>query len=132
MLSEDETVIAEALYNELSNVDSENSKRPMFQIERIRDKAYLLVRYGVQTLEAFRTTDETARRYLFKDIRKAEQLPFPDLSFLLKLSRRIPKRPEGVRKEPSLYGTRYSAHPRFVQTFFKIDPPIPPSGPWRG
>ena len=89
-LDEAATVVAEDVRSDLSCVASEISKFTSFSRGRIRETAYLLVRYGIEPIESFRTTDETSRLYLLGDLRKAEQLSFLDHPFLLKLDRHIP------------------------------------------
>ena len=59
-----------ALFAELEAITSENSKFPSFARDRVHFAADVLVRNDILTVEAFRTTDETARRYLFEDLRK--------------------------------------------------------------
>ena len=65
---------ARQLYGELSIVVRAHTKFESFGDDRVWDTSVLLVRYGINSLESFRTTDETARKYLFEDLRKAEKL----------------------------------------------------------
>ena len=81
--------LAEALTIDLLELARAHSKFESFPGDRIAASATLLVRYGLDSLGAFRTTDEISRRYLFEDLRKTEQLNFLQLSFLLKLARHI-------------------------------------------
>ena len=50
-------------------------------------------------MEDFRTTDETARRYLFADLRKNDKLSFSDIACLLKLARHIPPSDQKVHEK---------------------------------
>ena len=43
------------------------------------DSAHILVRYGIQSLEAFKQIDKQARGYLFDGLRHREQMTFPEL-----------------------------------------------------
>ena len=79
-----------SLNKELRAVSAPNPKFEAFHPHRIFETANWLVAYGAPTLEAFRTTDEIARRYFFEDLRKSEKLTFSQLAFLFKLARRIP------------------------------------------
>ena len=89
-LTELQTVLAEALAADLLNIKNARSEFASFCDGRIAESASLLVRHGLETVEAFRTTGEQARRFLFEDLRKTEQLNFIQLSFPLKHARHIP------------------------------------------
>ena len=89
-LTEVQTVLAEALSMVLLDIKRARRKFATFSDERVSGSASILVRYGLDSIEAFRTTDEQARRFLFEDLRKSEQLNFPQLGFLLKLPRHVP------------------------------------------
>ena len=84
---------------ELRAVAASNPKFEAFPPHRIFDTANLLVAYGITTLEAFRTTDEIARRYLMEDLRKNEKLNFLQLAFLFKLARHIPPHDQKVSEK---------------------------------
>ena len=88
-----------ALNLELRTLASSNAKFEAFPPHRIFETANWLVAYGIPTLEAFRTTDEIARRYLVEDLRKTEKLTFPQLSFLFKLARHIPPHDQKVSEK---------------------------------
>lgn len=75
-LSDGRADFAEALARDLRDIAYGHSKFAAFGDERITQSDTLLVRYVLATVEAFRTTDEQARRYLFEDLRRAEQLNF--------------------------------------------------------
>ena len=79
-----------ALFEELLAITSANSKFASFDRDRVLFTAEILTQNDILTIEAFRTTDETARRYLFEDLRKNDKLAFSELSCLLKLARHIP------------------------------------------
>ena len=64
------------LNNELRTVAAPNAKFEAFPPRRIFETASFLVSYGITSLEAFRTTDEIARKYLFGDLRKMRGLIF--------------------------------------------------------
>ena len=78
------------LYEELRVVVQAHNKFEQFDLTRVWDTAVLLVRYGIPSLESFRTTDDQARKYLFEDFRKAEKLSFAEIALVLKLNRHIP------------------------------------------
>ena len=59
--------------------------------------------YGITTIEAFRATGETARRYLPDDIRKAEKMTFFAACLLPKLARHIPPRDQKVPEKNTRY-----------------------------
>ena len=89
-LSEDQVDLAEALAHDLMDIAHAHSKFASFEPDRVAESAKLLVRYGLETAEAFRTTDELARKYLFEDLRRTEHLNFLQICFLPKLARHIP------------------------------------------
>ena len=78
------------LYTELSIVVAAHNKFEHFDLNRVWDASVLLVRYGIPSLESFRTTDDQARKYFLEDLRKAEKLSFAEMSLILKLNRHIP------------------------------------------
>ena len=64
----------------------------------------VLVRYGIKSLESFRTTDDQARKYLFEDLRKTEKLSFREIALILKLNKHIPPNDQKTsEKEHTLY-----------------------------
>ena len=84
-------------------VAASNPKFEAFPPHRIFETANFLVAYGVTSLEAFRTTDEIARKYLFEDLRKNEKLNFLQLAFLFKLARHIPPHDQKVSEKNMRY-----------------------------
>ena len=95
-----------ALFAELIIVATTNSKFEAFPPGRVLEPANILVRNGISTIEAFRATDDTARKYLPDDYRETERLPYAHLYFMFELSRHIPlklrKLPMGTFVSPSL------------------------------
>ena len=65
-LSDEQLVFAAALARDLLEIKRAHSKFATFGDERVSDSAHLLVRYGLESVEACRTTDEQARRFLSK------------------------------------------------------------------
>ena len=84
--------LIDKLPEELATVVAAHAKFEHFDHDRVWDTASLLVRYGIPSLEIFRTTDDTASQCLFEDLRKSEKLAFTDLALVLKLNRHIPPR----------------------------------------
>ena len=80
----------EQLYDELINETRGATKFEAFNLDRLWESAIILVRYGINTLEAFRTTDGQARKYFFEDLRKKDKLSFLEMGLILKLNRHIP------------------------------------------
>ena len=91
--------LALTLNNELRTLQASNKKFEAFPPHRIFETANVLVANGILSLEAFRTTDETARRYLFEDLRKTEKMSFLQLAFLFKLARHIPPHDQKVSEK---------------------------------
>ena len=89
---------------EIRAVSASNPKFEAFHPHRIFETTNWLVAYGIPTLEAFRTTDEIARRYLFGDLRKAEKLTFPQLAFYLSLRGIFRPRSKSFRGKYEIYG----------------------------
>ena len=87
------------LFDELCTTADSNPKFEAFTTIRIAETADILVRNGIPSLEAFRTTDEMARRFLFEDLRKCERLQFSQLAFLFKLARHIPPHDQKVSEK---------------------------------
>ena len=67
----DENLVTK-LYEELRVVVTAHNKFEQFDLTRVWETAILLVRYGITSLESFRTTDGQARKYLF--LRTSEKL----------------------------------------------------------
>ena len=88
-----------ALNTELRAVAASDIKFEASPPHRIFETANCLIAYGITTLEAFRTTGEIARRYLFEDLRKTEKLTFLQISFLFKLARHIPPHDQKVSEK---------------------------------
>ena len=108
--------LVEKLPKELSEVVKASVKFEAYDSQMVNDSAHVLVRYGILSLERFRTTDGQARKYLFEDIRKTEKLSFREISLNLKLNKHTPTRPKNIRKEHSIYGDRHTSRPISFQT----------------
>ena len=88
-MAEAQEELADALSSDLLAIARGHSKFAPFRTDRIVDSASLLVRYGLGSIETFRTTEEQARRYLFEDLRKTEQLNVPNPIFLCELDQHV-------------------------------------------
>ena len=88
---------------ELRAIAASNPKFEAFPAHRIFETANFLVANGITTVEAFRTTDEIARRYLLEDLRKNDKLNFLQLAFLFKLARHIPPHDQKVSEKNMRY-----------------------------
>ena len=71
----------EALIVDLVAIKNAHSKSASIPDDRISDSASLLVRYGIATPEAFRNTDEQARRFLFEESENPNILTFGSSAF---------------------------------------------------
>ena len=92
------------LYRELKHVVDSTAKFEAFSTEQTWESAMVLVRYGIKSLESFRTTDDQARKYLFEDLRKTEKLSFREIALILKLNKHIPPNDQKTsEKEHTLY-----------------------------
>ena len=69
--------ISQALLAEIFAITSKNSKFEAFTRDQVLDAAVLLVQNTITALDAFRTTDDVARRYLFEDIGKKTNVLHP-------------------------------------------------------
>ena len=78
--------MAEVSAEYLIEIAHGRTKFAAFGDDRIADASGAFARYGLETAEAFRKTDERARKYPFEDIRWAEQLNFLQLGFALMLA----------------------------------------------
>ena len=88
-----------ALNTELRAIAASNPKFEAFPAHRIFETANFLVANGITTVEAFRATDEIARRYLLEDLRKIDKPNFLQLAFLFKLARHIPPHDQKVSEK---------------------------------
>ena len=59
--SQKQVLLAPSLVDELQAIARASAKLSDFQPNRIMDSAHILVRYGIQSLEAFKQIDEQAR-----------------------------------------------------------------------
>ena len=100
----------DTFYRELTLIVQGNAKFDSFSDNRIWDSAELLVRYGIGSIEGFRTTDDADRKYLFEDLRKAEKKSFLDLALILKLNRHIPPHDQKT-SEKNIRFTELDIHP---------------------
>ena len=78
-LSQNQVLLAPSLAGELQSIARASAKLSAFHPNRIMDSAHILARYGIQSLEAFKQIDKQARGYLFEDLRRREQMTFPEL-----------------------------------------------------
>ena len=75
-LSDDQMDLAEALNGDFLELARTQSKFESFSDERIAAPDALLIRYLLETIEAFRTTGEISTRYLFGGSGKLNSLTF--------------------------------------------------------
>ena len=78
-LSQNQVLLVPSLADELQAIARASEKLSAFQPIHIMDSAHISARYGIQSLEAFKQTDRQARGYLFDDLRRREQMTFPEL-----------------------------------------------------
>ena len=90
-LEEENTNMPDDLYSEISPIAIANAKFTSFPNRRIRDAAYLLERYGIDSPDAFRTDDAISRRYLIGDLGKPEQISSVDIVPFKALQTHTPK-----------------------------------------
>ena len=77
--SQNHVLLAPSLADELQAIARASAKLSAFQPNHIVGPAHILLRYGIQSLEAFNQIDKQARGYLFEDLRRREQMTFPEL-----------------------------------------------------
>ena len=63
------------MYDELLNDTRGATKFEASNLDRMWESAITLARYVVNRLDAFRTTDGQARKYLFEDLSEKNKLP---------------------------------------------------------
>ena len=78
-LSQNQVLLVPSLVDELQAIARASAKLSAFQPNHIVGPAHILLRYGIQSLEAFNQIDKQARGYLFEDLRRREQMTFPEL-----------------------------------------------------
>ena len=79
-LSPNQVLLVPSLVDELQALAKASAKLAAFQPNQLMDAAHTMVRYGIQSLEAFKQIDKQARGYLFEDLRHREQMTFPELA----------------------------------------------------
>ena len=75
-LSEDPMGRAESVAFDLFEISHARSEFAPLDDERVDNSASMRFRYGLETVEALKTTGEHVRKYFSRDIRKTEHLNF--------------------------------------------------------
>ena len=78
-LNPNHVLLAPGLMGGPQAISRDSAKIAAFRTNQILDSAHILARYGAQSVEAFKQIDRQARGYLFEDLRRRDQMTFPEL-----------------------------------------------------
>ena len=93
----------------LLDVRNSSSRFRPFADARIQESAAIIGRYGRTSAEAFRKADNHSASCLFEDLSRLARRAFPELSFPIAPSQRIPPARTGRGRQGVVRGTGHTA-----------------------